>query len=171
MRPLPQKRSVNPVKIPVLYLDTSVIGGYFDDEFKDATQELWRQMENGKYRFATSVLTEQETQGAPDVVRDLMKRTFDQPGRLLTLTQQAVELTQAYMDAAVVPVPYADDARHVAIAVVHEIHVVVSWNFKHLVNRDRRTAFNAVNLLQGYPSVDIISPLELVYDAEEEKGL
>jgi hypothetical protein len=33
------------VRTPTLYLDTSVLGGYFDDEFKEATQELWRQME------------------------------------------------------------------------------------------------------------------------------
>ena len=43
-----------PMPVPVLYLDTSVIGGYFDDERKDATQELWRQMEQGRFRFLSS---------------------------------------------------------------------------------------------------------------------
>lgn len=40
------------MKIPALYLDTSAIGGYFDDEWKEATQELWRQMEAGRWCFA-----------------------------------------------------------------------------------------------------------------------
>ena len=60
----------------------------------------------------------------------------------------------------VVPARYVDDARHVAIAVNHAIPYVVSWNFKHLVNVRREAGFNAVNVLHGYPSVRIISPLE-----------
>jgi hypothetical protein len=62
----------------------------------------------------------------------------------------------------------SDDALHVAIAVVGGIQVIVSWNFKHLVNFQRESGFNGVNLLQGYPSVRILSPLELIYDDEEK---
>jgi len=61
--------------VPILYLDTSVIGGYFDDEWKDATQELWRQMEAGRFRFLSSDVTTQEIEDAPGNVRDL----FDEP--------------------------------------------------------------------------------------------
>ena len=50
--------------VPILYLDTSVIGGYFDDEWKDATQELWRQMEAGRFRFLSSDVTTQEIEDA-----------------------------------------------------------------------------------------------------------
>lgn len=46
--------------IPTLYLDTSVLGGYFDDEWKQPTQELWRQMENGLWRFVTSLVAAEE---------------------------------------------------------------------------------------------------------------
>ncbi|MEO8350881.1 MAG: hypothetical protein ABI680_04065 [Chthoniobacteraceae bacterium] len=52
--------------VPILYLDTSVIGGYFDDDWKDATQELWRQMELGRFRFLSSDVTTQETEDAPE---------------------------------------------------------------------------------------------------------
>ena len=59
--------------IPSLYLDTSVIGGYFDDEWQEATRELWRQMEAGQWRFFTSTVTAQEIATAPDAVRHLRK--------------------------------------------------------------------------------------------------
>jgi len=156
------------MKIPVLYVDTSVIGGYFDDEFKEATQKLWRQMETGKYRFVTSPLVAQEIAGAPTEVRSLLASTFTRKD-LLPLTLEAEALAAAYMTQKVVPAKYADDATHVAIAVVNGIQVIVSWNFKHLVNLQREAEFNGVNLLQGYPSVRIISPLELIYDDSEEK--
>jgi predicted nucleic acid-binding protein len=155
------------VKTPILYLDTSVIGGYFDDKFKEATRELWRQMEAGKYRFVTSPLVGQEAAGAPEEVRRLLTSTFTQDD-LLLLSLEAEELAAAYMAQKVVPAKYEDDALHVAIAVVGGIQVIVSWNFKHLVNFQREAGFNGVNLLQGYPSVRILSPLELIYDDEEK---
>ncbi|MEI6127857.1 MAG: hypothetical protein WCQ99_15025, partial [Pseudomonadota bacterium] len=43
-------------------------------------------------------------------------------------------LAQAYLKAKVVSPNYTDDARHVAIATVEQIDLIVSWNFKHLVN-------------------------------------
>jgi len=155
------------VKTPILYLDTSVIGGYFDDEFKEATRELWRQLEAGKYRFVTSTITADELAEAPIQVRDLWADTFT-PEMILDVTEDMDQLTAAYMAQKVVPAKYEDDALHVAIAVVVGIQVIVSWNFKHLVNFQREAGFNGVNLLQGYPSVRILSPLELIYDDEEK---
>lgn len=155
------------MKTPILYLDTSVIGGYFDDEFKEATRELWRQLEAGKYRFVTSTITADELAEAPIQVRDLWADTFT-PEMILDVTEDMDQLTAAYMAQKVVPAKYEDDALHVAIAVVVGIQVIVSWNFKHLVNFQREAGFNGVNLLQGYPSVRILSPLELIYDDEEK---
>ena len=156
------------MKIRVLYLDTSVSGGYFDDEFKEATRNLWQQMESGKYRFVTSPLVAQEIAGAPTEVRNLLISTFTQKD-ILPLTLEAEALAAVYMMHKIVPAKYADDAAHVAIAVVNGIQVMVSWNFKHLVNLRRETAFNGVNRLQGYPPVRIVSPLELVDEDPPEE--
>ena len=65
------------MRIPTLYLDTSVLGGYFDDEWKQPTQELWRQMESGLWRFVTSLVAAEELIEAPDRVRDLFNSTFE----------------------------------------------------------------------------------------------
>jgi hypothetical protein len=151
------------VSLRTLYLDTSVIGGYFDPEFTVATRELWRQMGAGKYRFYSSSIALREIMGAPDAVRTLMANTFANPDSILPLTTEAAALASRYMKAKVVPPRYAEDADHVAIAIVHRLDLIVSWNFKHLVNIQREAGFNAVNLLQGYPPVRIISPLQLIY--------
>ena len=152
----------------ILYLDSSVIGGYYDDEFQEATRTLWKQMEQGRFRFVASVLLQQEIEGAPARVRRLMERTFTQEESILPVTAEAVSLAAAYLEKKVVPPNFADDARHVAIAVVHRVTVIVNWNFKHLVNLRREAGFNSVNILLGYPSVRIVSPLELIYGNEEE---
>lgn len=48
-----------------LYLDNSVVGGYFDPEFEKATQRLWSLAESGQCRFVASVVTQQEAAGRP----------------------------------------------------------------------------------------------------------
>ena len=63
---------------------------------------------------------------------------------------------------------FRSDALHVAIASVHGIRLIVSWNFKHLVNVRREDGFNAVNLLEGWPPVRIVSPKEIIYAESDE---
>lgn len=156
------------MKIPTLYLDTSVIGGCFDDEFKAATRELFRQADLGFYQLFVSVVTEEEIQGAPPEIQKFFAETFTDAKQILPLTPEAETLAQAYLAAGVVTSNYADDARHVAIATVEQVGLIVSWNFKHLANYQRETAFNGVNLLQGYRPARILTPLELIYGDQEK---
>ncbi len=152
--------------VPILYLDTSVIGGYFDDEWKDATQELWRQMSAGQYRFVTSAVTADELSAAPARVRELFADHFPAEA-LLDITAESERLAAAYMERHILPPRYTDDARHVAICTVTQLEYLVSWNFRHLVNVEREKGFNAVNLLQGYRPIRI-NPLELIYGNQDQ---
>jgi predicted nucleic acid-binding protein len=150
-----------------LYLDTSVIGGYFDAEFMADTRALWRLREAGRFRFVTSQLVFQEIAGAPERVRELMRASFA-PDEVLARTAEAEELARAYLAQKVVPPAFADDARHVAVCTVARIEYLVSWNFKHLANVRREAGFNAVNLLQGYPPMRIVAPTFLIHGHDQE---
>lgn len=156
---------------PRLYLDTSVIGGYHDPEWMADTRELWRQRAAGMWQFVASGLVAQEVIGAPAEVRQLFEDTFDRARNLLAVTDEIEDLAQHYLEARVVSLRYADDARHVALCTVHRTNHLVSWNFRHLVNVRRSAGFNAVNLLQGYPPVSIVNPKELIYGSDEEEDL
>ena len=153
------------MRIQSLYLDTPVIGGYHDTEWMADTRELWRQARAGQWRLVTSIVTEAELKNAPTNVRETFASTFD-AGNILDTSPGIEELAQAYLAAGVVPIKFADDALHVAMATVHAVRLVVSWNFKHLVNVRREDGFNAVNLLHGWPSVRIVSPKEIIYAHE-----
>jgi hypothetical protein len=80
----------------------------------------------------------------------------------LEVTDEVVELHEAYLDTAVVSRRYADDALHVALATVARADVLVSWNFRHLVNPVRVRAFNGVNIAQGYGPIIIMTPSDIV---------
>ena len=135
------------MKTPTLYLDTSVLGGYFDDEFELATRELWRQMEQGRFQFLTSLVTVDELTEAPEQVRELLTNTFA-PQNILDVTDEMEQLAAVYMTQAILTPKYSDDARHVAVCTVARLDYLVSWNFRHLVNVEREKGFNATNLLQ-----------------------
>jgi predicted nucleic acid-binding protein len=152
-----------------LYLDNSILGGYFDSEFQEPTRRLWRMAEAGECRFVASVVTQEEAALAPADVVILFARTFPDDRVLLELTARAEELAQAYVAAGVVSARYVDDARHVAIATTHGIGVLVTWNFRHLANYRREAGFNRVNLESGHPAIRIISPLEIVYESSDEE--
>ena len=53
------------------------------------------------------------------------------------------------------------DALHISVATIHNIDILVSWNFHHIVTYDTKRKVNAVNTLIGYRNIEVVSPLEL----------
>lgn len=95
----------------------------------------------------------------------------DVPPAMLEFVQQTDEsdaLAEEYITQEVIPRRMHVDARHIAVATVARVDVLMSWNFRHIVNLNRIHGFNAVNLRAGYPMLEIRSPLEIrIYDDED----
>ena len=70
-------------------------------------------------------------------------------------------LAQDYLDAGIFTPTMQDDALHVAAAVLTRHDILLSWNFKHLVNRRRRAVINQLNITKGLPTVEIVAPPEV----------
>ena len=114
------------MKVPMLYRDTSVIGGYFDAEWMADTRELRAQARAGKWRLLTSIVAERELENAPEKVRQLFLDTFQSPSERLMATEEAEDLAEEYLRAAGVTPKYAHDALHVAICSTRRIPYLVS---------------------------------------------
>ena len=149
---------------PRFYLDTSVFGGCFDDEFSKWTRRLFDSCRAGRAIVLVSTVTEAELAEAPDEVRALLVGPSAIQCEHVVEPPEALELTRAYLAAGVVSAKYRDDCRHVAIATVTRADVLVSWNFRHIVRFDRIRAFNAVNARLGYATIDIRPPMEVLPD-------
>lgn len=78
------------------------------------------------------------------------------------LTEEAGNLARAYLDAKVLTERQLVDAQHIAMATIAQVDVLVSWNFKHIVNLKRIHGYNTVNVKQGYAVLEIRSPLEVI---------
>ena len=150
-----------------IYIDTSIVGGYFDDEFSSDTQALFKRLENKEIIFMISTVLKQELIKAPNNVRELLDKYDTDCFEYIELTKEAVDLADKYIDEKVVGKTSADDCRHIALATINRADVLVSWNFKHIVNLDRIKGYNGVNLKYGYSVVEIRTPKELLkYDKE-----
>jgi hypothetical protein len=145
-----------------IYIDTSVVGGYFDEEFKEPTTMLFNRLENGEVIFVVSDLLDLELIGAPQHVKDhLLKYSSDKFERV-ELTEDAIKLADTYIREKVVGKTSLEDCRHIALATIYKVDVLASWNFKHIVNLDRIKGYNSVNLRLGYSMIEIRSPKDLV---------
>jgi predicted nucleic acid-binding protein len=152
----------------LLYLDTSVIGGYYDDEFSADTQQLFRDIKAGKYDIVISDLTLKELLRAPQRVKTLLQ-TLSINFKDITATDECAELAGKYLTENVVGQTSMDDCIHIATATIYKVDVLVSWNFKHIVNVQRIRGYNAVNMKNGYAILDIRSPKNLISYDEDEK--
>jgi hypothetical protein len=83
------------------------------------------------------------------------------PFVVLPIREEARRLAQEYVSRGVFSPGTIEGAVHVAVAVVSGQNILVSWNFRHLVNRRRRALINEVNILLGYRTIEILAPPEV----------
>ena len=150
-----------------VYVDTSVIGGCLDDEFRVASTELFERSRNGRVRLVISDTTFAELAGAPLEVRALIEQFPRDCMEFIQQDEESEALTEEYIRQNAVSRRMLVDAQHIAVATIAKVDILVSWNFRHIVNLDRIRAFNAVNLRLGYPMLEIRSPLEVWKDDDE----
>jgi len=113
-----------------------------------------------------SDLTLRELEEAPEAVRKVLSGVPEVFVEYVFLTDEVVALANAYIAHGAVTDKHIIDCQHIAMATIGRVDVLVSWNFKHIVNLDRIRKFNAVSLLQGYPPLEIRSPQEVLYGKE-----
>jgi predicted nucleic acid-binding protein len=149
-----------------VYVDTSVFGGVQDDEFAVATKIFFQQVQRGVFLVLVSPLTTAELEDAPELVRAVLENLDGEQIEPVLLSEEVRELAEDYVKAGVLGQASTDDATHVAAATVAGADLIVSWNFRHIVNYNRIRGFNAVNVRNGYRTITILSPREVI-DVDE----
>ncbi len=144
-----------------IYLDTSVVSARVDDrlpERRRATVDFWSRL--AEYEVAISELTLAEIRATADTALRQEMEELVRPFEVLPVEDESRRLAQEYVRRGVFSPATIEDALHVAVAVASRRDILVSWNFRHLVNRRRRALINEVNILAGYPTIEIIAPPE-----------
>jgi predicted nucleic acid-binding protein len=145
-----------------IYIDTSIVGGYFDKEFAEVTIALFERLKDKEVVFVVSEVLYAELADAPKHVQNLLNEYDDDCFEYISLSEEAKELANAYIAEKVVGATSLEDCQHIAMATLCKVDVLASWNFKHIVNLTRIKGYNAVNLKKGYATLEIRNPKELI---------
>jgi predicted nucleic acid-binding protein len=145
-----------------LYIDTSVFGGFFDEEFSEFTRPLFERLQNGEFKLLFSAVTQDELSSAPEQVKKLVKSLKEGNTEFMETDDEAVDLATQYIAEKVVGQTSFADCLHIALATINRADYLISWNFKHIVNVQRIRGYNAINIKNGYKELEIRSPRDFM---------
>ena len=145
-----------------LYLDTSVFGGYFDEEFAEFTIPLFKRIKKKEFILLFSAVTQEELVNAPENIKQLLKNTSADIIEFLEVTNEVVDLANEYITQKVVGETSYADCLHISLATVNRADYLISWNFKHIVNVQRIRGYNSINIKNGYKQLEIRSPRDFM---------
>ena len=145
-----------------VYIDTSVIGGCIDQEFKEWSIKLFDEFKNGKKIAVISDITLDELELAPKKVQEILKQIPNRYLKIVESNTETEELARQYILKNAVSEKFYLDALHIAIATYYNVTVLSSWNFKYIVNLDRIIKYNSVNIEMGYKILEIRSPRDIL---------
>jgi hypothetical protein len=142
------------------YIDSSVWGGIFDKAFEVETSLLFDIIKTEQIECLYSDITESELAKAPERVWLFFENFLNK--QKVEITPEALNLAEMYVNEKVVGNTSFDDCVHIATATIHRADLLISWNFKHIVNVYRIRGYNAINMKLGYPILNIHSPKEII---------
>ncbi len=151
-----------------VYIETSIVSYLTALPSRDLRAAAWQQItaqwwqqERARYELCTSALVVKEAaQGDPEaaqrrlaILSDLYKLTVD---------DEAERLADRLTEGGGVPVGAEGDALHIAVAAVHEVDYLLTWNCRHIDNAATKPIIRSICAVEGYPCPEICTPVELL---------
>ena len=155
-----------------IYLDTSIIG-YLHQETQPEkmtdTHNLWKQIKDGRYNVIISNLLLVELSNNPneEIKNKLLSFLAEIEYNIVSVSSEIERLAGLIIERGILTKKSYEDCLHIATALVHDCNLLVSWNFKHLVNIKTINGIRAISNLEGYRSIDILQPTLLIQEGDE----
>ncbi len=155
---------------PAVYLETSVISYLMSRPSRDlvvaAHQEItreWFALQAQAYElFVSQLVVSEASAGDNDAARERL--AFLQGIPQLGITDAAGELAAKLVESGTVPRKAVEDALHIAVAAMHGVEYLLTWNCTHIANATMRQAIEGVCRRAGYEPPVICTPEELMND-------
>lgn len=153
---------------PTLYMETTIPGYLTSWPSRDLiiaghqqiTREWWKKRRDAFHIFISQLVVDEAKAGDPEAARERLKAIKGFP--LLDITQEVEMLATRIVGSGVIPPQSATDAAHIAIAAVHGMEFLMTWNCVHLANAVIAKAVAKVCGQHGFQCPVICTPEELL---------
>lgn len=158
-----------PVAKPTLYLETTIPSYLTARPSKDVivlghqlvTQDCWGTAGESFAVHVSPLVLAEASKGDPEAASRRLKLL--EPFPLLSVTDDAVRLAGVYLSRLPVPSSAKADALHLALASIHAMDYLVTWNCKHIAHGAVRRMLPEINNSFGIPVPTICTPEELLH--------
>ena len=160
-----------PMNKTKIYLDTSVIS-YLEQtdspEQMKITRDVWDSFKTGKYDIYISDVLIKELSNCKDQEKrkNLLSHLLEIDYTVVNVTKEAFDFAEHISDFGILKKRSFDDCQHIAAAIISNCDVIISWNFKHIVNYDTIKGIKILTTMEGYKDISIYSPE--VFQTEKE---
>jgi len=153
-----------------VYLETTVISYLAARPSRDlrvaahqqATSEWWTRKRQEFDLFVSQIVVEEVAAGDPDAAA--LRLRYVEGINLLNLTEAGLALAEKLLADGSVPMEAEEDALHIAVAAVHGMDYLLTWNCRHIANATMRSRIEATCSDAGYGAPVICTPEELLED-------
>lgn len=149
-----------------IYLDTTVISYLYQPDSPEKmndSRKLWEMFKTGQYAAVLSNVTLDEINRCPDEKLEILMTYLNQIDyEVVFADENTIHLAEKFIDFGILRQKSFDDCTHIAAAITAMCDVIVSWNFKHIVNHKTIQGVKVITTLEGYHNILIYSPTILV---------
>ena len=149
-----------------VYLDTSVISYLQQEDAPEKTRitlELWEKFKGNTFDVCLSDLTLLEVGNCEEPKASFMRNKLDEiPYSRLFIDSLVVELANDIVKIGILTENSIEDCQHIAVALINNCDIILSWNFRHLVNVKTIDGVRALSMIKGYKNINILNPMTLL---------
>jgi predicted nucleic acid-binding protein len=152
---------------PTVYVETSVISYYAARPSRDIvttarqtlTQEWWEDARDKFDLYVSVLVVEESKSGGAEAAQRRLSAMSRLP--ILEINDTAERLARRFLEEGAIPQSSPEDALHIALATVHGMDFLLTWNFRHINNAEMKTRIRTIIEAAGFESPVICSPEEL----------
>lgn len=153
-----------------IYLDTSVISHLAQEdvpEKMEQTRKLWEILKIGKYEVVISDLVLAEINECKEPKRNVLKEYLAEINyEKVEITEECEDIANEIINEGILNPKSFDDCLHISSAILNDCNIIVSWNFKHMVNVDTINGVRRITFAKRYNNIDIYAPYVLLNEKE-----
>ena len=156
-----------------VYLDTSVVSYLHQEDAPEKMQDtlsLWELFKQGVYEVYVSDIVFREIDRCSEEKLNILLDYLDQiEYHELETDSNTIELAGKFIDFGILEKKSFDDCQHIAVAILAGCDVIISWNFKHIVNVKTVKGVKVITTLEGYKDLLIYPPSVLLEEGDDDE--